>query len=193
MTLPFDHSALARLESILAARPADELSMPELRRACVVIPLVRSGDVWSLVFMRRSEDMRVHKGQVAFPGGAVETGESLEEAALREMEEEIGVARGKVTIIGRLDDVITRTGFLVAPFAGVISGESVYRLAAAEVTEVFEVPLAALLAPENPEVRYINYAADRYPVYFYKHDGREIWGLTGRILKSFLDLVRLSL
>lgn len=193
MTLRFDGAAAERLRQLLASRPADELEMPELRRACVVIPLVRRGDDWALIFMRRSDEMRVHKGQVAFPGGAVEEGESLEEAALREMEEEIGVDRAGVALIGRLDDVITRTGFLVAPFVGIVPAVAAYQLAAAEVTEVFEVPVSALLEAGNPEVRYISYAADRYPIYFYKHDGREIWGLTGRILKSFLDLLRLSL
>lgn len=190
--LRFDDAAAARLEAILLERPAEELTMPELRRACVVIPLVQHPAGWSIVFMRRSEGMRVHKGQVAFPGGSIEEGESLDDAALREMEEEIGVRASGVRLIGRLDDVITRTGFLVAAFVGIIPIQA-YQLAAAEVTEVFEVAVDALMAPENPEVRYLDYAGDRYPVYYYKHDGPEIWGLTGRILKGFCDLARLAL
>lgn len=193
MRLRFDETALARLEELLAARAADELEMPHLRRACVTIPLVSTAAGWSLVFMRRSEAMRVHRGQIAFPGGGAESGESLADAALRELEEEVGIAAPTVRLIGRLDDVVTRTGFVVAPFVGVVSGSAPYQLAAAEVTEVFEVPLAVLLASGNPEVRYLDYAGDHYPVYFYKHEEREIWGLTGRILKSFLDLVRLAL
>ena len=173
-------------------RHADELEVGDLRRACVVIPIVLDDEGSSLVFLKRSEGMRVHKGQVAFPGGSIEPGEELEEAAVRETEEEIGVRRDEIRIIGRLDDVITRTGFLVAPFVGVIPSSYSYVPHEAEVTDIFEVPIASLLAPGNPEVRYLSYAGEQYPVYFYHHGEREIWGLTGRILKSFLDVVRLA-
>ncbi|HEY5610750.1 MAG TPA: CoA pyrophosphatase, partial [Thermoanaerobaculia bacterium] len=107
-------------------------------------------------------------------------------------EEEVGVPRECVELIGRLDDVITRTGFLVAPFVGVVETRIEYVLQPSEVVEVFEVPLEALLDESQPEIRYMTYRDSVYPVYFYCHDGVEIWGLTARMLKSCLDLVRLA-
>ena len=98
-----------------------------------------------------------------------------------------------VELIGRLDDVITNSGFLVAPFAGVIHEPSAYVLQESEVTEVFEVPIEALLDPRNPEVRYVPFRNRQYPAYFYRYEHYEIWGLTGRMLKVFLDLVWLAL
>lgn len=188
-----DDDGLTALERLLAERGADVIEAPELRRAAVLIPLVQVEEEWSIVFIRRAESMRVHKGQIAFPGGGVDEGESLETAALRETEEEVGVARSAVRLIGRLDDVVTRTGFLVAPFVGVIRERpSRYVSHPDEVTEVFEVPLSVLFSSRNPEVRYLPYRGEQFPSYFYHHEGREIWGLTGRMLKAFLDVVRIA-
>lgn len=185
----FDDAALARLRQILATRPALEIDAPEYRRACVLVPIVREGSNWSIVFSRRSENLAAHSGQVAFPGGAVEPGETLEEAAMREAEEEVGIPPRHVELIGRLDDVVANSGFLVAPFVGVIDEPIEYVLQVSEVDEVFEVPIDRLLEPDNPEVRYVPYRGRQYPAYFYHYEQYEIWGLTGRMLKSFLDLV----
>ena len=185
----FDDAALERLRGILAARPAIEIDAPQHRRACVLIPLIRSGGGWSILFTRRSENLAAHSGQIAFPGGAVEGRETLEEAAVREAEEEVGIPRQHVELIGRLDDVITHSGFLVAPFAGVVHEPVDYVMQESEVVEVFEVPVEALLDVRNPEVRYVPFRKKQYPAYFYRYGDYEIWGLTGRMLKSFLDVV----
>ncbi|MHB0969504.1 MAG: NUDIX hydrolase [Thermoanaerobaculia bacterium] len=189
----FDAAALERLRAILAERPADELDGANLRRAAVLIPLIASGDGWDILFAKRSENLAVHKGQVAFPGGSAEAGESPEEAALRESEEEVGLPARDVELIGRLDDLITHTGFIVAPFVGIVSGRPEYVLEPAEVDEVFEVPIDLLLARANPQIRYVTWHEQVYPTYVFRHEGVEIWGMTGRILKGFLDLVRLAM
>jgi 8-oxo-dGTP pyrophosphatase MutT (NUDIX family) len=189
----FDAAALARLRALLETRAADELDGGSLRRAAVLIPLIAAGDGFDILFAKRSENLAVHKGQVAFPGGSAEAGESPEEAALRESEEEVGLPARDVELIGRLDDLITHTGFIVAPFVGVVSGRPEYILQPAEVDEVFEVPIDALLARTNPQIRYVTYKEQVYPTYVFRHEGVEIWGLTGRILKGFLDLVRLAM
>ena len=185
----FDDAALARLREILAARPAIEIDAPQHRRACVLIPLIRTGQSWSILFTQRSENLAAHSGQISFPGGSVEGGESLEQAAIREAEEEVGIPAQRVELIGRLDDVITHSGFLVAPFVGVIHEPVVYVMQESEVVEVFEVPIEALLDVRNPEVRYVPFRKKEFPAYFYKYGRYEIWGLTGRMLKAFLDLV----
>ena len=189
----FDEAALARLQDRLARRPALEISAPELRRASVLIPIIRDREHFSLIFSRRAENMAAHSGQIAFPGGGVEAGETLTDAVLREAEEEVGIPPRAVEIIGRLDDVVTNSGFLVAPFVAVVHERIEYVMQESEVAEVFEVPLDALLDIRNPEVRYITFRKKRYPAYFYRYDSYEIWGLTGRIVKAFLDLVWQSL
>lgn len=185
----FDDAALARLRAILAQRPAIEIEAPALKRAAVLIPLVPSDDGWSVLFSRRSINLAAHSGQIAFPGGGVEEGELLEAAAVREAHEEVGIASERVEVIGRLDDLVTHSGFLVAPFAGIVDQRIDYVLQASEVDEVFEVPIEALLTPQQPEVRYVQFGSKRYPAYFYRYERYEVWGLTGRILKDFLDFV----
>jgi len=186
----FDERALERLQAMLARRPAIEIDAPEHRRACVLIPLIRDlrGE-WSILFSRRSDQLQAHSGQIAFPGGAVEAEETLEAAAIREAQEEVGIPPHHVKLIGRLDDVITNSGFLVAPFAGVITEPVEYVLQESEVAEVFEVPVDALLTPSLPEVRYVAFRNRKYPAYYYPYQQHEIWGLTGKMLKAFLDLV----
>jgi 8-oxo-dGTP pyrophosphatase MutT (NUDIX family) len=189
----FTDASVEELAALLAARPADEIEAPELRRASVLIPLVPSERGWLVLFHRRSEMLRVHRGQIAFPGGGVEEGESVEAAVLRETEEEVGVPAERVRLLGRMDDVVTRTGFLVAPFVGVLPPEYVYVSQPSEVHEIFEVPIAELLSARNPVIRYIEYRGEKFPSYYYLYEQREIWGLTGRILKAFLDVARLAM
>lgn len=184
-----DHAALGRLRAILAVRPAVEIDEPTLKRAAVLIPLVPNGNGWSLLFSRRSANLAAHSGQIAFPGGGVESGESLEAAAVREADEEVGIGAEHIELIGRLDDLVTNSGFLVAPFVGIIDERVDYVLQASEVDEVFEVPIEALLQVAQPEVRYVTFRRKSYPAYFYRYEQHEIWGLTGRILKHFLDFV----
>jgi 8-oxo-dGTP pyrophosphatase MutT (NUDIX family) len=185
----FDDAALIRLRAILAARPAIEIDAANLKRAAVLIPLVPNDGSWSLLFSRRSANLAAHSGQIAFPGGGVESNESLEAAAIREAHEEVGIGAEHIELIGRLDDLVTNSGFLVAPFVGIVDERVDYVLQASEVDEVFEVPIEALLMPAQPEVRYVAFRNKSYPAYFYRHEQHEIWGLTGRILKHFLDFV----
>jgi len=190
----FDERALERLRETLAQRAAVEIDAPQHRRASVLIPLVREDDgSYVLVFSRRAENLAAHSGQIAFPGGSVEEDETLEQAVVREAEEEVGIPRTSVELIGRLDDLITNSGFLVAPYCGIVHERVEYVMQQSEVAEVFEVPVEALLDEGQPEVRFVTFRTKRYPAYFYRYRDYEIWGLTGRIVKSFLDLVWTSL
>ncbi|HVE70742.1 MAG TPA: CoA pyrophosphatase [Thermoanaerobaculia bacterium] len=185
----FHDAALEQLRGLLSRRPAIEIVAPQHRRACVLIPLIRNRGGWSILFTQRSENLAAHSGQISFPGGAVESGETLEQAVVREAEEEVGIPPQSVELIGRLDDVITHSGFLVAPFVGVIHEPVEYVMQESEVVEIFEVPIEALLDVGNPEVRYVPFRGKEYPAYFYAYGRYEIWGLTGRMLKAFLDMV----
>lgn len=190
----FEAAALERLRVQLQRRPAVEIDAPQHRRACVLLPIIREQDgSYVVVFSRRADTLAAHSGQIAFPGGAVETGETFEDAAKREAEEEVGIPRASVELIGRLDDLITNSGFLVAPYCGIVHERVEYVMQQSEVAEVFEVPIDALLEKGQPEVRYVPFRNRRYPAYFYPYRDYEIWGLTGRIVKSFLDLVWMSL
>lgn len=188
----FDDAALGKLRVLLEQRTSIAIDAPALRRACVLIPLIRAHGRWSVLLTRRAENLAAHSGQIAFPGGGVEDGESLQDAATREADEEVGIPRSAVELIGRLDDLITNSGYLVAPFVGVIHDSVEYAMQESEVVDVFEVPIDALLDPAQPEVRYVSFRNRKYPAYFYSYAQYEIWGLTGRMLKAFLDLVWLA-
>ena len=187
----FTDASVDRLREIFAKTSAIEIDAPKLRRACVLIPLIHDGAEWTLLFHRRAQNLHAHSGQIAFPGGSVENGEALQDAAMREAAEEVGLHG--VELIGRLDDVITNSGFLVAPFVGVVREKIDYVIQESEVTEVFEVPVEVLLDAAQPEVRYVRFRDREYPAYFYRYGQYEIWGLTGRMLKAFLDLVWLTI
>ena len=180
---------MQRLETVLGHTPADVMATSGLRAASVLIPLIRNPDGWYLLFQKRADDLPVHKGQVAFPGGGLEGDETPEEAAVRETEEETGVPASQIRLIGRLDELVTRTGYLVTPFVGVIPASLTYRIQASEVTDLFEVPLDRFLEDANPRIRWVPWRGEMYPAYTWDGGSHEIWGLTGRILKSFIDVV----
>lgn len=189
----FDDEAMLRLEVLVAGRAAVEIDAPEQRRAAVLIPFVRRDGGWSVLLTKRSEDLVAHRGQIAFPGGSAMPGEPLDVAAIREAEEEVGIPAQSVKLLGRLDDVVTNSGFLVAPFVAAIREPVAWVPQQSEVAEVFEVPVDDLLAPHQPEVRFIPFRKKSFPAYFYTYGSYEIWGLTGRMLKATLDLVWQSL
>lgn len=156
------------------------------RRAAVLVPLyVRDGSLW-VVLTRRTETVEHHRGQISFPGGAEEEAdETLLATALRETEEEIGVSAADVRVLGSLSPLTTVTDFYVEPFVGAIPYPYVFRPAEAEIAEVVEVPVAALLDPGILERRTLPGRDE--PVLFYHYGPHVIWGATARMLKELLD------
>lgn len=183
--------SIVDLEAVLGRHGAARIEPNGLRRAAVLICMIWMKGEWHLLFSQRSMDLPVHGGQISFPGGGLEPGESAEDAARRETEEEVGIPRDRIDIFGRLDDVETRSGFIVSPFVGTAPAGSEYVLQPSEVVEVFEIPLSALLREDRPEIRYVTFRQRRYPVYSFRWEGIDVWGLTAYILKGFLDHVRL--
>jgi 8-oxo-dGTP pyrophosphatase MutT (NUDIX family) len=157
-----------------------------LRRAGVLVPLfVREAALW-ILFTRRTESVEHHRGQISFPGGAEEPGdETLWHTALRESEEELGIRPGDALALGRLSPLVTVTNFYVEPFVAAIPQPYVFRPAEAEIAEVLEVPLAALLDPAALERRAL--PGREEPVLFYHYGEKVIWGATARMVEELLE------
>ena len=160
----------------------------EHRPAAVLVPFVYRAAALSVLFTRRNEHLRHHAGQISFPGGGVEPGDAdAVAAALRETEEETGIAPALVEPFGYLDCFDTVSGYSVTPVAGFVRGDYSVRLEADEVDEVFEVPLGFLLDPANLRREHILWRGRERDIFAFEWDGRRIWGATAAILKNLLD------
>jgi 8-oxo-dGTP pyrophosphatase MutT (NUDIX family) len=161
-----------------------------LRDSAVLVPIVRRDAADLLVFNRRRDDLPAHAGQVCFPGGAKDGSESAIDCALRESEEEMGVAPASVALLGRLPDRISIAGFRVAVVVGRVDPPAAWRPHAEEVAEVFEVPLALTLDASRWSYRPTTHASARFARIPYFDSGRHVvWGLTGIILRDFVRAV----
>jgi 8-oxo-dGTP pyrophosphatase MutT (NUDIX family) len=161
-----------------------------LRHAAVLIPVVVQSRSCELLLTRRSSRLRRQPGDIAFPGGTVESSDASPlDAALRESEEEVGLAPDDVEILGQLDERGTVTGFRITPFVGVVEGPYPFR-ANHEVAEVLAVPLDELQKPDalRVEKRRLGDGTLR-DVYHYQFREHDIWGITGRLVRDFLALV----
>ncbi|MBI2606002.1 MAG: CoA pyrophosphatase [Deltaproteobacteria bacterium] len=141
-----------------------------------------------ILFTVRTDTVEHHKGQISFPGGKRDdTDASLLETALRETEEEIGLSRENVEIIGELSDTPTvRTSFLIRPFVGLVRGRPALSPSEIEIAETLFVPLAHLLDEANSTLETYEYGGSRYRIKAYHYQGHRIWGATARILQVFL-------
>lgn len=178
-------------------------------RYAVLVPLVEGEEGPSLLYEVRAGSLRRQPGEVCFPGGQVEAGETPEQCALRETEEELSIPRREVEILGRPDFICNQAGFLMQPVLGLVSAAGAAALAPspAEVAEAFTVPLSFFR--ETPPERYVyellpevpgdfpyeavgipadyRWARGRVEVPIWYWQGRAIWGMTARLTQ---DLVR---
>ncbi len=170
----------------------DASTAPEqLTAAAVLVPILRRPQTDTVLFTVRHKLLRSHPGQISFPGGRVDPGDADAIAtALREAEEEIGLPRAAVRVLGALDCYVTRTGYCVTPVVGVV--EDPPRLTAAndEVEDVFEVPLAFLLDPGNIQREFREAGGQRRSFYAIRFDTRYIWGATAGMLVNLGEFVR---
>jgi 8-oxo-dGTP pyrophosphatase MutT (NUDIX family) len=208
--------AVTRIRAALAERSGAPLEVAGFRAAAVLVALLHREGGPTLLFTRRTESVPSHKGEISFPGGAREPGEDAVRAALREAEEEVGLAPPLAEPLGALDDVPSIARFVVTPVvAAVRAPPAAFRPAEFEVSEPFELPLAALLdpgqrrtslfdpallPPELPLAFLRSEAARRIPFEevdpatghwkirsFHADPARVVWGLTARILADLLD------
>lgn len=163
------------------------------RQAAVLIPLFKSAVDYHVVFTKRTETLRHHKGQISFPGGAYDPDDGdLLTTALRESHEEIGITPNDVTILGRLDDLSTfSTNFIISTFVGLIPHPYTFRPNPSEVAIVFDVPLAVLADPAFG-CSYIRTREDGATLVDYEFHigGHVIWGATARLIRHLLTVIR---
>ena len=157
--------------------------------AAVVLLLYERDGEEHLLFQVRSMEVEYHKGEISLPGGARDPeDETLMHTALRELEEEIGVSPEHVEVYGRLDDFVTRTNFVMAPYVAAITQPGIYpfRTARIEVAQLLEVPVSHLLSPVSIEETID--ASGRHGR-SYRFNEHLIFGATARVVDSFLGLV----
>jgi 8-oxo-dGTP pyrophosphatase MutT (NUDIX family) len=175
--------------NLIRVEDAVTLQVRGATKAGVLVPLYFAGDELHAVFTKRREDLRRHPGEISFPGGRYEEGEpDLRATALRETEEEIGLAAGAVEVIGALQPTPTiATNYAVYPFVGIVEPGQVWTLSAREVAQVLELSFSALRAGYGRRRlirRGIPIRTDTYVV-----DDHLIWGATARILSDLFDRI----
>src|SRR5262245_35109157 len=158
--------------------------------AAVLIPVIAHPGQLTVLFTQRTTHLKSHSGQVSFPGGRAEPGDaSAEFTALRETEEEIGLAAARVEILGRLPDYRTRTGFRITPVVGLATPPLELKPDPREVDSVFEVPLDFLLDPNNRQRHTREFQGQTVGFYVFEHGGRTIWGATAGILVNLYKML----
>ena len=160
-----------------------------LTPASVLVPIV-AHDELSVVFTQRTSHLRHHSGQISFPGGRAEPEDPTPEfTALRETEEELGLARDRVEVLARLPEYCTRTGFCITPVVGLLAPPLVLSPDRREVEEVFEVPLGFLLDPRNHERHTREYQGQMVGYYVIQYGERHIWGATAAMIVNLYRML----
>lgn len=190
---------LERLQQVLLPAPVttpfiaedgmdSELPADALIPAAVLFPIVSRVEGDTVLFTQRSAHLKDHPGQISFPGGRVEAHDASPlETALRETEEEIGLARNHVSVLGYLPEYRTGTGFRVTPVVARVAAPFELRLDPFEVAEVFEVPLAFLLDVANHHTHVLHYRGALRNFYAMPYGDYFIWGATAGMIRSLSD------
>lgn len=182
-------STPAMLKQVLAERVKVDITDSDLMPAAVLIVLYAKSGSYHVLLNKRSELVEYHKGEISFPGGARDPeDEDFVDTALRETEEEMGVSRGDITILGQLDDIITRTNFGVRVYVGTIPYPYPFKPSADEIAEVLEIPISVLQDPTNllQDARLVD--GELSITISYACDGHVVFGATATILEQFLDI-----
>jgi 8-oxo-dGTP pyrophosphatase MutT (NUDIX family) len=180
---------------LMAPRPREgwrPQSLPDdLRPAAALILLYPVEDTPTLPLIVRSTHLARHSGQVSLPGGAVEPGEAVAAAALRETHEEIGVDPATVRVLGELTPLhIPVSGFLLHPVVGVCDTRPAFRPDDHEVARIVEVPLERLASRECVRLRIRTHEGREYEVPYFALEGEQVWGATAMVLSELLVAAR---
>ena len=178
------------IKQILSARERMGIEQDPFPHAAVLVPLFKKDGDCHLLFTKRSDQVKHHKGEISFPGGAFDSEDGdLKTTALREAFEEIGLEKKDVHILGMLDDIVTTSEFIVTPFVGLIPYPYPFRVSSIEIAELIEAPLSSLEDPLCSGDREIMKDGLKRISFTYQYGTYLIWGATARILKQFLELV----
>lgn len=182
-TLDLIRDALEQREIVTAA--------PEgLMPAAVMLLLYRKEGDYCVLLNKRSMTVEHHKGEMSFPGGAKDPEDTdFEDTARRETHEEMGIARDDITILGRLDDNVTRSNFLVKVFVGTIPYPYDFRPSSIEIAEVVEIPLNVLRDPGSWRWDSRLEDGERVAVRSYGYQDHLVYGATAKILDQFIEIV----
>ncbi len=174
----------SRLLSIQAWRPSEPASA-EHAPAAVLVPLIERPGGLSVLLTLRTAHLRSHAGQIALPGGRADPGETPWQTALREAQEEVGLDPALVDVAGLSEPFWTRTGYVITPVVGFVSGECALEPNPDEVAEVFEVPFAFLMDEANHQstMREFPDGVTRQ-VWAMPYQDRHIWGVTAMLLRA---------
>lgn len=181
-------------ERIMTASPrgaAPATPVEAMVPAAVLVPLIDRRDGMTVLLTQRTEHLNDHAGQISFPGGRVEDRDADPiDTALRETEEEIGLTRDRIEVVGCLDTCVTGTGFKVVPVVGLVTPPFTLTLDSFEVADTFEVPLDFVLDPANHERREAVFdGVGRREFYVLPYRDRYIWGATARMLVNLHELL----
>jgi len=179
-----------KLRKVLDRRPLRVIPQREdLARAAVLVPLCIKDGRCHVILIRRASNLPHHAGEISFPGGRVEPQDpSLEETALREACEEVGLDPRDVEVVGRLDEIVTRSRFLITPFVGVIPYPYPLRPDGQEATEVLLLPMEYFHV-DRAKVEIWQEGERLERVYFYHCGPWTVWGATAKILKGLFEIV----
>ncbi len=182
--------------TILPRRGDDDLNpdmQPAAARlipAAVLVGLVERPQGLQILLTKRTPHLTDHAGQISFPGGRVDPQDAdAAAAALREAEEEVGLPRGQVEMIGQLDTYVTRTGFEVTPCVGFVAPPAAYRPDPFEVAEVFEVPLGFFLDPASRKLESRVFQGRERFFYAFPWGEYYIWGATAGMLNNLVEVL----
>jgi 8-oxo-dGTP pyrophosphatase MutT (NUDIX family) len=157
--------------------------------AAVLVPVVL-GPVPGILLTKRTAHLNKHAGQVSFPGGRIDAGETPEQAALREAEEEVGLLARDVELLGRMANYVTGTGYRITPVLGLLPPGLELRPSPHEVEAVFEMPLTTLLDPTAPRRRKRDQQGNLREFWEWPHPDHYIWGATAAILVHLAEMLR---
>nr|WP_297133328.1 CoA pyrophosphatase [Terrisporobacter sp.] len=182
----------------------------KMKKSAVLIPLVKVGNSYSILFELRSKTMKTQPGEISFPGGKIEEKETPKEACIRETCEELGITQNNIEIISPLDIYVSPSNLIIHPYLGILKDINNININKDEVDHTFIVPIDYLLdykadyytndvkvIPNKnfpyekiPHKENYKFAEGNYPVWFYEYNNYVIWGITARILENFLTFIK---
>jgi len=184
---PSDAFLLASSDFALSGEAPD---LPKPRAAAVLAPIVAHADGFTMLLTERATGLRAHSGQIAFPGGKIDPGETPLETALREAEEEIGLERALVEPLGWLDPYSTGTGFRIAPLVALVRPGFALTINRGEVADAFETPLDFLMDEANHQIHERDIGGRKRRFYAMPHGERYIWGATAGMLRNLWERLK---